>query len=132
MAPEPKLVVDGDIIRREKLPSDSIIQLASVRKIASCKNEEWAKKLAAAYNKAHGNQPAVEGDEQVSANFFADMVANGVPEVEAAVMTLRYLSGYFSDHIQGKNVKSAADVLFTAYQRMQSVKTELRSKHEAQ
>lgn len=112
---EQLLLTDGNVIRQERIPNDVWLQFRKKKKIATCVDEEWAKKLVVAYNAAHGNAPK-EPEEQVSINFFADMVANGVPEVEAAVMTLRYLSGYFTGHIQAKNIKSAADVLFNAYQ----------------
>ncbi len=56
-----------------------------------------------------------EDKAEVSVNFFDDRLNSSQDELYAAAMTLRYLSGFFSKHIQANNIKKSADVVFDLY-----------------
>jgi hypothetical protein len=99
------LEVKGKIIRQ---PSNMLSRFFHRKRVAKCKTEQWAKDLASAYNMTNG---MTSNTSDISVDYFEQMVARGVSEVEAAVITLQYLSGFFAKHIQGSNMQHVAKVL---------------------
>jgi hypothetical protein len=111
MSRKQELIVDGSQIREKKEPSDLFLQFRKTRKVANCVNEDWAKDLMKAYNYANGYSNTDASMPRISTDYFADMVASGVSEKKAAVLTLRYLLGFFANHIQYDNLKAVVDVV---------------------